>query len=66
MHQAAAAEKQEFDHTVYSKHGKKYADIWASYRPIEMVDQEYRTPQLAVREVFQSFGFEECACLGER
>lgn len=53
--EAAEQQNKDFDPTVYSKYDKKYADIWASYKPKEMVDQEYRTPQVAVHEVYKSY-----------
>ena len=52
---AEEAEKRDYDPSVYSSFGKKYADIWATYKPMAMVDQEYRTPQVAVHEVYKSY-----------
>lgn len=51
----AGQEKREFDPTVYSKYGKKYADIWAQYRPPAVIEAEYRTPSTAINDVYQSY-----------
>ena len=51
----AGQEKREFDPTVYSKYGKKYADIWAQYRPPATIEAEYRTPSTAINDVYQSY-----------
>ncbi|KAF8242863.1 hypothetical protein K440DRAFT_522554, partial [Wilcoxina mikolae CBS 423.85] len=48
-------EKAEFDPTSYSKYGKKYADIWAQYRPLSDIEAETRTPAMAVNDVYQSY-----------
>ena len=53
--ESAGQEKSEFDPTVYSKYGKKYADIWAQSRPQAIIEAEYRTPSMAINDVYQSY-----------
>ena len=52
---APAEPAKDFDPTAYSKYGSKYADIWAQYRPLEQVEAEVRTPQMAISDVYESY-----------
>ncbi|KAI5818073.1 hypothetical protein BZA77DRAFT_308327, partial [Pyronema omphalodes] len=50
-----APDAKPFDPTEFSKYGKKYADIWANYKPLEMVNAEGRTPSMAIHDVYESY-----------
>lgn len=49
-----SSEKPKFDAAAYAKH-TKYAELYTTYKPLEMVDAEYRTPATAVTDVFKSY-----------
>ena len=49
------SQKRHYDPTVYSKYGGKYAELWATYKPPEMVAAESRSNQAAILDVLMSF-----------
>jgi hypothetical protein len=50
-----------FDPTKYSKYGSKYADIWAQYKPLSVVENEARTPSMAISDVYESYRVRKAA-----